>query len=860
MYLLESARQLFNNTSLGNKYHGLMNQGATDYLNSVLQVLFMTKDFREAVTRFSDENPHTEFIDHHLKALFDDLQKYTTYTYNITKKLGIDNVYEERDAAEYFERVLRKTSPEASKTFYGLLANKTTCHRCHTETDRDAPFWHLPLSLVESCSEVYSVVNGIEEFFKPSVLCGENQMYCDECDDKVDATLRDVIKHHPDVLILLLKRFEFDYDYMSYVKISCPVEVPYTLQIPESQTYELYAVVDHFGHLRGGRYTATIKIQEDEDGWFNFDDTSVTLAAEQLFQKDHTERSQTAYILFYRKKEVTGTPDFRVVSNSESIQFTTSDHHDEYRQAEKKRKRDEDEATAALCNDPVNVVCTDKDKDETEVMSPEFGAAEVSPPLSLNVDHSESEVHVETLRNEGTGVNELDQKEGVDDVRQSRPDNNHDIKPEVSDRPAVCDHVNKDETRDAKTGKDGNNEDKQSEQKCHEEDPHDEESDDYRQTTDEHQGGEEKTGKDSSVNPAHVHDTNGKTDSDKPTTEMSFNKLQDKEEVDESKENIKEDQSQKQRKQQSDHNDTLNMQEISVTHSADESVCVERQNRNVTEDRRGKEGRDIQASMEKQVYNQGVEHKDMSRLCDFGQNTAEKLSSTSTTHKGVQKQTKEQKNEGDPEKIQTREKSSRRRQETMIEEADRNKNIRAGSSQSDVRAGNQGVTEGEHHSQKSQPQKTDEEIRETAVHENSETKSRRLKTAEKASEHSTKRSEKIKGKAEKKSSSTKVSMNTLSSSVDSLTLNESNLPEKQKQGTNKRKHEEDERISPETTELLRLSNLEIEAPAVKNKGKKRGLFSRLRSKKKQQSHKSSKPKKTPVCAQTSCFIQDSDSN
>nr|XP_004562696.3 uncharacterized protein LOC101464921 [Maylandia zebra] len=281
-----------------NTYHGLINQGSTCYLNSVLQVLFMTKDFREAVKKYSGENPHSEFLDHDLKVLFDDLQNYTAYTFKITNKLGIDNVNEQRNAAEYFERVLRMTSTDASKIFHGQLVNKTTCSKGHIQTDRDAPFWYLQLSLVDSCS----VVKGIEEFFKTSDFCGENQIYCEQCGDKVDATMTAVIKDHPDVLCLLLKRFEFNYNYISY--INSYVDVPETLQIPENQKYELYAVVDHFGDLKGGHYTATIKIQEEHGNrWHHFQDTRVTELVYQPFQLNNTERSQSAYLLFYRKSK-----------------------------------------------------------------------------------------------------------------------------------------------------------------------------------------------------------------------------------------------------------------------------------------------------------------------------------------------------------------------------------------------------------------------------------------------------------------------------------------------------------------------------------------------------------------------------
>ncbi|CAB1441970.1 unnamed protein product [Pleuronectes platessa] len=147
-------------------YHGLVNQGATCYLNSVLQVLFMTKDFREAVERCDPHNP--ECIDPQLRHVFDELLKQTSNTNKIIKKLGIHTVNKQHDAAEYFEKILTLTSSEASQIFHGELTHKIRCSHCREENNTDGRFWHLPLELLDSHSEVFRVVDGIKEYFRTS--------------------------------------------------------------------------------------------------------------------------------------------------------------------------------------------------------------------------------------------------------------------------------------------------------------------------------------------------------------------------------------------------------------------------------------------------------------------------------------------------------------------------------------------------------------------------------------------------------------------------------------------------------------------------------------------------------------------
>ncbi|XP_072315075.1 ubiquitin carboxyl-terminal hydrolase 47-like [Eucyclogobius newberryi] len=285
------------------KYHGLVNQGVTDYLNSVLQVLFMTEDFRERVKR---NNAGEEHIDKELRDLFIDLEEHVANTSKITTKLKITNVHEQRDAAEHYEKILRLTSPEASQIFHGELLNTNTCKKCNTKTESPAGFWQLPLPLVDNNNE-YSVEKGIEDFFRSSEISGDDQMYCETCDEKCDAVLDCGVKHHPEVLVLLLKRFEFDYRYMTYVKVKQPVNVPNTLQISGNQSYELYALVEHSGELRYGHYISTIRSQDDGK-WYQFNDSQVAPHK----APPALERSRSAYLLFYQKLKETplnGTGD-----------------------------------------------------------------------------------------------------------------------------------------------------------------------------------------------------------------------------------------------------------------------------------------------------------------------------------------------------------------------------------------------------------------------------------------------------------------------------------------------------------------------------------------------------------------------
>lgn len=277
------------------KFHGLKNQGATCYLNSIMQVLFMTPEIHDRL------DPESQKIDQELRNIFELLKKRTCGTEKITKTLEIHNVSQQRDAADCLDLILCKVSPRVSELFEGQLTYTTKCSKGHVINEETNPFWTLPLSLRDNPDETYSMEGGFEKIFQTKSYSGDSMVYCEECEKKTEATSRCEMVKFPHILILLLKRFDFDYYTMSDFKSDCCVAVPSEMTT-NGKKYKVYGIVNHMGSLSCGHYTATVLSREDHT-WYDCDDCNVTKAEEQLFAKTKTYSSRTAYLVMYRASD-----------------------------------------------------------------------------------------------------------------------------------------------------------------------------------------------------------------------------------------------------------------------------------------------------------------------------------------------------------------------------------------------------------------------------------------------------------------------------------------------------------------------------------------------------------------------------
>mmetsp|Transcript_31351 Transcript_31351/g.95869 ORF Transcript_31351/g.95869 Transcript_31351/m.95869 type:complete len:1166 (-) Transcript_31351:845-4342(-) len=385
-------------------YVGLKNQGATCYMNSLLQSLTHIPYFRKAVYHMptTDTEDPEKSIPLALQRIFYKLQYSDTSvsTKQLTKSFGWDtyDTFMQHDVQELnrvlvdkLEEKMKDTSVAGTMAhlFRGTYTNYVKCINVEDVSLRDEIFYDLQMP-VKGCKDLYA---SFDEYVKEETLDGENQ-YHSERYGKQDAKKGVAFKSLPPVLELHLRRFEYDFNIDQMVKINERFEFPTTLDLDRGDRkyftsdsdpnvvnkYRLQSVLVHSGGPNGGHYYAFVRPLTSEQ-WYRFDDERVTKAKEKEATEQQfggTEQQQhpghtpqwklpkisNAYMLVYVRESA--IPEINVDVSAEDISqhLRRTLEKEQEEKARKKKERLEAHlytvARVATANDLQNEIGTDR--------------------------------------------------------------------------------------------------------------------------------------------------------------------------------------------------------------------------------------------------------------------------------------------------------------------------------------------------------------------------------------------------------------------------------------------------------------------------------------------------------------------
>ncbi|XP_078360034.1 ubiquitin carboxyl-terminal hydrolase 47-like isoform X2 [Oculina patagonica] len=229
---------------------GLVNQAMTCYLNSLLQTLFMTPEFRNAIYRWEftgNEEEAAKNIPYQLQKLFLHLQtssKRAVETTDVTKSFGWDSseAWQQHDVQELcrvmfdaLESKFKNTDQDdlINKLYQGKLKDYVKCEQCGHESARTDTYLDIPLAIrpFGSKQALGSVDHALDNFVAAELLEGANQYFCEKCNKKCDAHKGLKFISFPYLLTLQLKRFAFDYATLHRVKLNDRMEFPKYLNL-----------------------------------------------------------------------------------------------------------------------------------------------------------------------------------------------------------------------------------------------------------------------------------------------------------------------------------------------------------------------------------------------------------------------------------------------------------------------------------------------------------------------------------------------------------------------------------------------------------------------------------------------------
>ncbi|XP_063451387.1 ubiquitin carboxyl-terminal hydrolase 40 isoform X16 [Pan paniscus] len=278
---------------------GIRNQGGTCYLNSLLQTLHFTPEFREALFSLGPEelglfedkdkpDAKVRIIPLQLQRLFAQLlllDQEAASTTDLTDSFGWTSNEEMRqhDVQELnrilfsaLETSLVGTSGHdlINRLYHGTIVNQIVCKECKNVSERQEDFLDLTVAVKN--------VSGLEDalwnmYVEEEVFDCDNLYHCGTCDRLVKAAKSAKLRKLPPFLTVSLLRFNFDFVKCErYKETSCytfPLRINLKPFCEQSELddleyiYDLFSVIIHKGGCYGGHYHVYIKDVDHLGNW-----------------------------------------------------------------------------------------------------------------------------------------------------------------------------------------------------------------------------------------------------------------------------------------------------------------------------------------------------------------------------------------------------------------------------------------------------------------------------------------------------------------------------------------------------------------------------------------------------------------